>query len=371
MSGAAWAQFVVFALLIAISTPLLGTYMYRVFFTKKAPGDRFFLPVERAIYRVCGIDPDGEQRWNRYALSLLLFSFVSLVFSYLLLRFQAHLPLNPDHLIAVPPGLSFNTAVSFLTNTNWQTYAGESTMSQLSQMLALVLHQFLSAAVGMAVAVAFVRALIRRRQRSLGSFWVDTVRSTTRILLPISFLFAIVFMSQGVIQNFQASKTVTTVASQGVDSKGNVIRTQAIPGGPVASMDPIEVLGDNGGGYFNANTTHPYEGPNPITIVLLMWLVVMIPFAFAYTFGKAVSNMGQGWVVFASMAILFALSIVIVAPLEGHGNNKFKVAGARTLELGSGSQRWPRRASPPRRPAHRTRRTRATRRWADRCRSST
>jgi K+-transporting ATPase ATPase A chain len=327
MSGASWLQFAFFGVLISISTPLLGIYMYRVYFTKSAPGDRFFLPIERAMYRLCGIDPEGEQRWSQYALSLLAFSFVSVVFSYLLLRLQAHLPLNPDHLSAVKPGLSFNTAVSFLTNTNWQAYAGESTMSHLSQMLALVLHQFLSAAVGMAVVVAFTRALIRRRQRSMGSFWVDTVRSTTRILLPISFVFAFVFMSQGVIQNFHASRTVPTLAAQGVDSKGNVVKTQTIPGGPVASMDPIEVLGDNGGGYFNANTSAPYEGPNPISNVLLMWLVVMIPFAFPYTFGKAVKNMGQGWVVFASMAILFVLAIVVVAPLEGRGNVKLRPGG--------------------------------------------
>src|ERR1700674_1376346 len=215
--------------------------MYRVYFTNKAPGDRFFLPVERRIYRLIGIDPEGEQRWNGYALSLLAFSLVSLLFTYALLRLQAHLPFNPDHLAAVKPGLSFNTAVSFLTNTNWQAYAGESTMSHLSQMLALVLHQYLSAAVGMAVAVAFTRAIIRRRQTTLGNFWVDMIRSTTRILLPVCFVFAFIFMSQGVIQNFHASRTVPTVAAQGSASKGNVISTQTIPGGPVASMQPLEM----------------------------------------------------------------------------------------------------------------------------------
>ena len=322
MDLAGWLQFVFFGVLVAISTPLLGIYMYRVYFTDKAPGDRVFLPVENFIYRICGVDPEGEQRWRSYALSLLAFSFVSLVFTYFLLRFQAHLPLNPDHLAAVKPGLSFNTAVSFLTNTNWQSYAGESTMSHLSQMLALVLHQYLSAAVGMAVAVAFTRAIIRRRQRTLGNFWVDMVRSTTRILLPISFVFAVVFMSQGVIQNFHASRTVTTVAAQGVDGKGNVISTQTVPGGPVASMEPIEDLGDNGGGFFNANTAHPYEGPNALINVLAMWLAVMIPFAFPLTFGKAVGSTRQGWVIFASMAILFILSTVLVYPLEGRGQQQ-------------------------------------------------
>jgi len=327
MSGAGWLQFVVFGVLIAISTPLLGIYMYRVFFTDKAPGDRVFLPVERLVYRAIGVDPEGEQRWRGYAMSLLAFSLVSLLFTYVLLRLQGHLPLNPDHLPAVQPGLSFNTAVSFLTNTNWQAYAGESTMSHLSQMLALVFHQYVSAAVGMAVVVAFTRAIIRRRQRTLGNFWVDMIRSTTRVLLPISFVFALALMSQGVIQNFHPSRTVTTVAAQGVDSRGNVIATQTIPGGPVASMDPIEVLGDNGGGYFNANTAHPYEGPNPISNVLLMWLVVMIPFALPLTFGKAVGSMRQGAVVLVSMVILFVLATVLVYPLEGNGNKKLSVAG--------------------------------------------
>src|SRR5580704_1202317 len=274
MDIAGWLQFVLFGVLVAISTPILGFYMYRVYFSDKAPGDRIFLPVENFLYRLCGIEPKSEQRWRNYAMSLLAFSLVSLLFTYVLLRVQGHLPLNPDHLSAVSPGLSFNTAVSFLTNTNWQAYAGESTMSHLSQMLALVLHQYVSAAVGMAVAVAFTRAIIRRRQVTLGNFWVDMIRSTTRILLPVCFVFAFVFMSQGVIQNFHASRAVATVAAQGVDSKGNVINTQTIPGGPVASMEPIEDMGDNGGGFFNANTAHPYQGPNALINVLAMWLAV-------------------------------------------------------------------------------------------------
>jgi potassium-transporting ATPase potassium-binding subunit len=327
MSAAGWLQFVVLGVLVAISTPILGTYMYRVYFTDKAPGDRVFLPVENFIYRVCGVDPEQEQRWRTYTMALLAFSLVSLLFTYALLRLQGHLPFNPDHLSAVGPGLSFSTAISFLTNTNWQSYAGESTMSHLSQMLALVLHQYLSAAVGMAVAVAFTRAIIRRRRTTIGNFWVDMVRSTTRILLPISFVFAFVFMSQGVIQNFHASRTYTTVAAQGVDGKGNPIVTQTVPGGPVASMEPIEDLGDNGGGFFNANTADPYQGPNMLIGLLVIWLAIMLPFAFPFTFGKAVGSMRQGWVVFASMAVLFILATVVVYPLEGSGNNKITLAG--------------------------------------------
>jgi potassium-transporting ATPase potassium-binding subunit len=323
MSGANWLQLGFFALLVAISTPLLGEYMYRVYRGGKAPGDRLFLPIENAIYRVCGVDPDGEQRWNVYAMSLLAFSLAGLLLSYAVLRLQGHLFFNADHMKGVAPALSFNTAISFLTNTNWQAYAGEATMSHLSQMFALVVQQFISAAVGMAVAVAFIRAIVRRRTTTMGSFWVDTVRSTIRILLPISIVFAFVFMSQGVIQNFNSSKTVHTVAVQNVDSTGKITQTQTIPGGPVASMNPIEVLGDNGGGFFNANTAHPFQGPNGITGILLMWLVVMIPFAFPFTFGRMVHSMAQGWVVFASMVILFFASVLVMAPLEGNGNNKF------------------------------------------------
>ena len=322
MSTASWLQFVALGLLIAISTPLLGNYMYKVYRGGKAPGDRIFLPIENTVYRLCGINPDGEQRWTTYTFALLAFSLAGVLLTYIVMRLQAHLPLNPDHIKAVSPGLSFNTAVSFVTNTNWQAYVGESTMSHLSQMFALTSQQFFSAAVGMAVVVALIRGLTRRRRTTLGSFWVDMTRSTVRILLPISFVFAIVFMSQGAIQSFHAEKTVHTVAVQSVDSKGHAVMTQSVPGGPVASMVPIEALGDNGGGYFNGNGAHPYQNPNPITNVFLYWLVVMIPFAFPWTFGKLIKSMPQGYVVLASMVILFVAAIFVIAPLEGNGNNK-------------------------------------------------
>jgi len=324
VGGLGWLEFVAFGVLVAISTPLLGNYMYKVYRGGRAPGDRVFLPVERGIYRLCGVDPEGEQRWSTYTLSLLAFSLVSVLLTYLVLRIQGHLPLNPDHMHGVAQALSFNTAVSFLTNTNWQAYAGESTMSHLSQMFALVIQQFFSAAVGMTVAVALTRAFMRHRATTLGSFWVDLVRSTTRILLPISFVFAFVVMSQGVIQNFHATRAVTTVAVQSVDSKGNATAMQYIPGGPVASEQPIEVLGDNGGGFFNVNGAHPYENPNGLINLLLDWLVVMIPFAFPWTFGKMVGSLRQGMVVLASMVILFVISLAIVAPLEGNGNPKLR-----------------------------------------------
>src|ERR1700730_234452 len=247
MSGINWTQFAFFAVLVAISTPLLGNYMYKVYRGGKAPGDRFFLPIENAIYRVCRIDPEGEQRWSTYTISLLMFSLAGVLLTYGVLRLQSHLPLNADHMKAVPPGLSFNTAISFLTNTNWQSYSGETTMSHLSQMFGLTIQQFLSAAVGMAVVVAFIRALTRRRGTTLGSFWVDLTRSTIRVLLPISFVFAFIFVSQGVIQNFHSSKTVPTVATQSVPAKGSAVSPQSVPGGPGASMVPIAALGESGG----------------------------------------------------------------------------------------------------------------------------
>ena len=301
--------------------------MHRVYFTKTAPGDRVFLPAERLVYRVCGIDPEGEQRWSTYALSLLTFSLVMCVFSYAVMRLQAHLPLNPDHMKAVGPGLSFNTAVSFLTTTNWQSYSGESTMSHLSQTVALVVQQFLAGAIGMAVLVALIRGLIRRKSTTLGSFWVDTVRSVVRILLPISLVAAVFLISQGVIQNLHPRRTVPTSAVQYLDPAGAPVRTQTVPGGPVASMTPIELLGNNGGGFLNANLAHPYENPNPGVSVLLYWLIFMIPFAFPYTFGKAVGSMRQGWVVFASMALLLAFTTIPAYALEARGNPKLAPAG--------------------------------------------
>ncbi len=325
MSAAGWAEIAALIVLLAISTPLLGNYMAKVYGGKKAPGDRFFLPIERFVYRICGIDPDGEQRWNVYVLSMLVFTVVGILLIYLVMRIQAHLPLNPDHKPDVPQALSFNTAISFGTNTDWQNYAGESTLSQFAQMFALVVKQFVSAGVGMALAAAFIRALVRKRGTTLGSFWVDTVRTLTRILVPLTFVFALFFMSQGVIQNFHSSTPAQTVATQSVDAKG-ASKVQNIPGGPVASMTPIEALGDNGGGYFNANGAHPYENPNPLTALVYIWLLLAIPFAFPWTYGRMIGSMREGFVVLTAMAVLFCIGLFIVAPMEGAGNPKLKPA---------------------------------------------
>src|ERR1039458_3691057 len=240
---------IVLIVLLCISTPLLGSYMAKVFQNKKAPGDQFFLPIERLIYRVTGVDPEGEQRWTTYAISVLAFSFVSVVVLYGMQRLQAHLPFNPDHLANLPAPLSFNTAVSFLTNTNWQNYAGEDTMAQFTQMAGLVVQNFVSAAAGIAVAVALMRGLTRKRSNTLGNFWADLTRIVIRVLIPIAAIAAIILIAQGAEQNLHATHMITTVAGQ----------SQGIPGGPVGSQETIKQLGTNGGGFFNANAGHPFE----------------------------------------------------------------------------------------------------------------
>jgi potassium-transporting ATPase potassium-binding subunit len=301
---------IVLVVLLAISTPLLGSYMAKVFTNKKAPGDRFFGPIERLVYRLTGVNPEGEQRWTVYAISLLAFSMVSALLLYGMQRIQVHLPMNPDHLGNVTAPLSFNTSVSFLTNTNWQNFAGEDTMAQFTQMAGLVVEMFTSAAAGIAVAVALIRGLTRRRSTTLGNFWVDLVRIITRILFPIAVIATIILIAQGAEQNLHATHMITTVSGQ----------SQGIPGGPVASQEAIKQLGTNGGGYFNANAGHPFESPTGLTNMLLNWLLLAIPFALAWTFGKMAKDRKQGYAVLGAMAGLFAIGALVVMPLETHGN---------------------------------------------------
>ena len=220
MTTAGWIQLLVFLGLLVVFTPLLGGYMAKVWSGGKAPGDRVFGPIERFTYRICGIDPDSEQRWTTYTFSLLAFSAISLLFVYGFQRLQSHLPFNPDHMQAVHPDLAWNTAASFITNTNWQSYGGESTMSHLTQMAGLAVQNFASAAAGLAVLVALIRGLTRRRGKTIGNFWVDLIRTTLRILVPIAFIAAIVLASQGVVQNFHAAKTVTTDRGRDADDPG-------------------------------------------------------------------------------------------------------------------------------------------------------
>jgi K+-transporting ATPase ATPase A chain len=318
MSLATWAQFGALIVAIVALAPPLGRYMARVYGDGTAPGDRLFLPVERLIYRMCGVDDQREQRWTIYAYSLLGFSLVSSLALYLLQRLQGTLPFNPSGMSGVVPHLSFNTAVSFITNSNWQSYGGETTMSHLTQMTGLAVQNFVSAAAGMAVMAAFIRGIARRRARTLGNFWVDLTRSTVRILLPLAVVVSVLLMSQGVIQNLHGSTEVTTVEGT----------TQVIAGGPAASQIAIKQLGTNGGGFFNVNSAHPFENSTPLNNFLETFSIAIIPFALAFTFGHMVKDRRQGRAVFAIMMSVWALMSVGAMALEGNGNPNLDAAGA-------------------------------------------
>jgi K+-transporting ATPase ATPase A chain len=317
---------------ILVSTPLLGRYMAKVFGGGEAPGDRVFAPVERLIYRTLRVDEKREQRWTGYAMSLLAFSVVGVVFLYAIQRVQEHLPLNPTDAGGVPPALAWNTAVSFVTNTNWQNYSGESTMSYFTQMAGLTVQNFVSAAVGIAVAVALIRGLTRKGSATIGNFWVDLTRAVTRVLLPLSFVLALVLVSQGVIQNFNGFTEVKTVDNSVavVDADGTTtsVDTQQIPGGPIASQEAIKELGNNGGGPYNANASHPFENPTGLTNFIEIWALLALPFALAYTFGVLAGDRRQGWVVFGVMfTVWFAVSLVAMG-MEASGNPHLTAAGA-------------------------------------------
>jgi K+-transporting ATPase ATPase A chain len=283
-----------------------------------APGDRVFLPIERFIYRLCGIDESREQRWSVYALSLLAFSVVSVLLLYLLQRLQGVLPFNPNGMKAVPPALSFNTSVSFLTNTNWQNYSGESTMSYLTQMGGLAVQNFVSAAVGLAVAMAFVRGLIRRRSNTIGNFWVDLVRGIVRLLLPLAFLLFLVFIVLGVVQNLGGNTVAHTLEHA----------TQVIPGGPMATQEAIKMVGTNGGGFLNANSIHPFANPSGLTNLLQIFALLVIPFSLTYAFGRMVRDQKQGWVIFAAMFLLWIALAGLAMGMETHGNPLLTQRGA-------------------------------------------
>jgi K+-transporting ATPase ATPase A chain len=317
---------------IFVSTPLLGRYMAKVFGGGDAPGDLVFAPVERLIYRTLRVDEKREQRWTGYAMSLLAFSVVGVVFLYAMQRVQEHLPINPNDNIGVPPALAWNTAVSFVTNTNWQNYSGESTMSHFTQMAGLTVQNFVSAAVGIAVAVALIRGLTRKGSATIGNFWVDLTRAVTRVLLPLSFVLALVLVSQGVIQNFNGFTEATAVDDMVTveDSDGNTasVGTQQIPGGPIASQEAIKELGNNGGGPYNANASHPFENPTGLTNFIEIWALLALPFALAYTFGVLAGDRRQGWVVFGVMfTVWFAVSLVAMG-MEASGNPNLTAAGA-------------------------------------------
>jgi potassium-transporting ATPase potassium-binding subunit len=311
--------------LLAITVPVTGRYLAAVLGDPErqgepgpAPGDRVFLPVEQAVYRVGRIDPSAEPRWSGYARSLLAFTAVSVLAVYALLRVQGVLPGNPAGLGGVDAPVAFNTAISFATNTNWQAYGGESTLSHLSQMLGLTVQNFVSAAAGMAVIVAIIRGIARRRSATLGNFWVDMTRVVVRVLLPLSLVVALVLVSQGVIQNLSGGTDVTTVA-------GDV---QRIPGGPAASQVAIKQLGTNGGGFFGANSAHPFENPNGWSNLLETWLVLLLPLSVPVAYGRLVRDRRQGHVLLAVMVVLWAGSVVLATAAETTGNPLLADRGA-------------------------------------------
>ena len=297
MTANGWIQFLIFfGLLLALMRPL-GIYIARVL-----EGERTFLspvlaPIERAIYKLCGIEPSEEMTWREYSVALLLFSLVSMVLTYVIERAQHFLPWNPQHLAGVAPDLAWNTAASFTTNTNWQSYTPESTMSYFTQMATLAYHNFLSAAVGIAVAIALVRGIARKESKTIGNFWADTTRAILYLLLPICLIYAGALVEQGVVQNLKPYTAVATLEQPS--------QTQTIGQGPVASQEAIKMLGTNGGGFFNANSAHPFENPTPLTNFLEMFSIFIIPAALTVTLGKMTGSPGHGWAVFACMSVLF------------------------------------------------------------------
>lgn len=351
MSAQGLVQLLLLFVALAAAAPPLGRYMAKVYGTNddgeggptSAPGDRVFLPVERVIYRMLGVNERKEQRWNVYAISLLAFSLLSLLFAYLILRLQGALPVNPTDMSGVTEFGAFNAAVSFMTNTNWQWFSSEVTISHLSQMLAFTVQNFVSAAAGMAVAVAIIRGIMRRRGRTLGNFWVDLVRGTLRILLPISLVAAVVFVGLGVVQNLHGATTARTVdssvtatvtAPDGTESEVPVTE-QSIPSGAVASQEVIKELGTNGGGFYNANGSHPFENPNGWTNLLSVFLLLLIPFAFPVMFGRMLGQPRQGWVLLGVMVLLLVSSMFLMSFFESGGNANVTPLG---VDQGQSSQ---------------------------------
>jgi K+-transporting ATPase ATPase A chain len=304
MNTQGWLQLAVFCIVVLALTKPMGIYLHRVLETTRVGH------VEQWIHRLCGIDPSREQGWLEYAMSLLAFSAIGVLVNFAIQRLQALLPLNPQHLPAVAPALALNTAVSFVSNTNWQSYAGESTMSYLTQMAALGWQNFTSAAAGLAVAMAVARGLTRQTSETIGNFWVDVVRGTVFVLLPLSAVIALVLVSQGVIQSVAPYRDVVTLEGG----------RQLLAMGPVASQEAIKMLGTNGGGFFNANSAHPFENPNPLTNFLEMVLIFQVPAGLTYTFGRMAKSQRQGWALFAAMAVLFAAGAVAAPLAESRPN---------------------------------------------------
>ncbi|ACI97875.1 potassium-transporting ATPase subunit KdpA [Rhodospirillum centenum] len=322
MTAEGLLQILLYLGLLAAVTPLLGRYMARVFEGERTLPGIVLGPLERGLYRIAGIDPAREQHWTGYTLALLSFNLLGLLLLYALLRFQALLPLNPAELGPVGPDLAFNTAVSFTTNTNWQSYGGETTLSYLSQMLGLTVQNFVSAATGIAVAVALIRGFARRAGKTVGNFWADLVRATLYVLLPLAFLGALVLVWQGVPQNFDAYVTATTLEG------GNQVLAQ----GPAASQIAIKQLGSNGGGFFNVNSAHPYENPTALTNLLESFYLLMIAAALIYSFGRMVGDTRQGRALWTAVFILFVAGLAVTWWAEAQGNPAVTALGVETTD---------------------------------------
>jgi potassium-transporting ATPase potassium-binding subunit len=306
MTALELVQIVIFIVLLVVSVPFLGGYMAKVYGGECTFLTSILQPLEKLLYRLIGVKPDEEQNWKQYAWAMLAFNIIGFAVMFIVMFVQRSLPLNPVGLPNIEPALAFNTATSFMTNTNWQSYAGETTMSYFTQMLSLNVQNFVSAATGMAVVVALTRGLVRRSASTLGNFSADMVRGTVYILLPLSIIFALVLVSQGVVQNFNEYTSATTLTGE----------VQSLPQGPAASQIAIKQLGTNGGGFFNANSAHPYENPTPLSNFLELFAIVAIPAALTYTYGKMVGSTRQGWVIFSAMMILLLVGLGVMLASE-------------------------------------------------------
>ena len=341
MSLNGWLQIILFIVLILLLAKPMGLYMAAVFERRRTFLDPILVPCERLLYKLTGVTPEEEMAWTGYGIAMLVFSAATLILTYLVERIQHILPLNPQHLAAVEPALALNTAISFTTNTNWQSYTPESTMSYLTQMLGLATHNFWSAAVGMALAVAFVRGIARRETKTLGNFWVDITRATLWILVPISLVFALALVSQGVVQNFRPYDTAKLVEAQsitGTDGKPATVTTQTIAQGPVASQEAIKMLGTNGGGFFNANSAHPFENPTPLSNFLQMLSIFLIPAGLCITLGHMVGSPKHGWAVLATMTVLWFAGTTTAYWAESHPNPLFHNVAQQRSDVPLSSQ---------------------------------
>ncbi len=325
----AWLQLFLFVGILLAFTKPLGVYLVSVLDSNgKTFIDPVVQPLERLLYRVLGIDSTTEQTWKQYAFSLSAFSLVSLLFTYAILRLQHFLPLNPQCFAPVSPDLAFNTAVSFTTNTNWQSYGGESTLSYFSQMAGLALHNFISAAAGIAVAAALVRGIVRHSMSTIGNFWVDSIRVTLYLLLPICLIYSQFLVSQGMIQNFQSYVHATHIDHS---IKEATAGSQLIAQGPMASQVAIKMIGTNGGGFMNANASHPYENPTPLSNFIQMLSILLIPSGMTYYLGRTVRNQRHGWVIWGSMLLLFLTAFMVCWWAEAAGNPRLHALGIDPL----------------------------------------